>query len=118
MPSKSGRRGGCRWAFAGLQESATRARSGSRTAARIGYSNEVNDQELHTHIEALVAEEHALLEKAGAIGPDDRKRLGDVNVQLDRLWDLLRQRRAREEFGQDPEATGERSAEVVEKYLQ
>jgi hypothetical protein len=78
----------------------------------------VNDQELHEHIEQLVAEEHKLFDQGGAIGPDGRKRLGDINVQLDRLWDLLRQRRAREEFGQDPEATGERSSEVVEKYLQ
>jgi hypothetical protein len=41
-----------------------------------------------------------------------------VNRQLDRLWDLLRQRRAREEFGQNPDLTRERPAELVEKYLQ
>jgi len=78
----------------------------------------VNDKELHEHIEALVAEEHALFDQGGGIGPDERKRLGEVNVQLDRLWDLLRQRRAREEFGQNPDETGERSGEIVEKYLQ
>jgi len=78
----------------------------------------VNDQELHTHIEALVAQEHALFDRGGDLGPDDRKRLGEINVQLDRLWDLLRQRRAREEFGQNPDDTHERSAQVVEKYLQ
>jgi hypothetical protein len=78
----------------------------------------VNDQELHTHIEALVAEEHGLLEQGTAITAADRTRLGDINVQLDRLWDLLRQRRAREEFGQDPGQTRERSAETVEKYWQ
>jgi hypothetical protein len=78
----------------------------------------VNDQELHQQIEKLVAEEHALFEKGGAVSPDERRRLGDINVQLDRLWDLLRQRRAREEFGQDPGVAHERSAETVEKYLQ
>ena len=78
----------------------------------------MNDQELHTHIEALVAEEHTLLEQGTAITAADRTRLGDINVQLDRLWDLLRQRRAREEFGQDPAQTHERSAETVEKYWQ
>lgn len=78
----------------------------------------MNDQELQQHIESLVAEEHALFDKAGSMTPDDRRRLDDVNVQLDRLWDLMRQRRAREEFGQDPERTHERDAEVVEKYLQ
>jgi len=78
----------------------------------------VNDQELHAHIEALVAEEHRLFDQAGEMGPGERTRLGEINVQLDRLWDLLRQRRAREEFGQNPEASAERSGAVVEKYLQ
>ncbi len=78
----------------------------------------MNDKELHEHIEQLVAEEHKLFDQGGEIGPDGRKRLGEINVQLDRLWDLLRQRRAREEFGQNPDATGERSGDVVEKYLQ
>lgn len=78
----------------------------------------MNDQELHQRIERLVGEEHALLEKGGAISSDERTRLEAINVQLDRLWDLLRQRRARAEFGQDPGTAHERSAETVEKYLQ
>ena len=78
----------------------------------------MNDQELHARIERLVAEEHTLLEKGGEVSPTERTRLGEINVQLDRLWDLLRQRRAREEFGQDPGTAHERSAETVEKYLQ
>ncbi|BDE04902.1 hypothetical protein WPS_01780 [Vulcanimicrobium alpinum] len=84
----------------------------------IGKSADVNDQDVHQSIEKLVAEEHALLEKGGAITDDERKRLGAINVQLDRMWDLLRQRRAREEFGQDPNSAHERSADTVEKYLQ
>jgi hypothetical protein len=78
----------------------------------------MNDQELHAHIEALVSEEHALLDRGGEMNPDDRGRLGTINVQLDRLWDLLRQRRARAEFAQDPESASERSADTVEHYLQ
>ena len=78
----------------------------------------MNDQEVHQQIERLVAEEHALFEKGSAVSSEERRRLGDINVQLDRLWDLLRQRRAREEFGQDPSVAHERSAETVEKYLQ
>jgi hypothetical protein len=77
----------------------------------------VNDQELHAHIEQLVAEEHRLLDQ-GEMSPDERRRMGDINVQLDRLWDLLRQRRARTENAQNPDDTHERSAETVEKYLQ
>ena len=78
----------------------------------------MNDQELHQQIERLVAEEHGLFDKGGAMSAGERSRLGEINVQLDRLWDLLRQRRAREEFGQDPSVAHERSAETVEKYLQ
>ena len=85
---------------------------------RNGKTALVNDQELHQQIERLVAEEHTLLEKGGTVSSTERTRLGDINVQLDRLWDLLRQRRAREEFGQDPSVAHERSAETVEKYLQ
>jgi len=78
----------------------------------------MNDQELHAHIESLVHEEHALFDRESAMTADDRRRLGDINVQLDRLWDLLRQRRARAEFGQSPDATHERSADTVEHYQQ
>jgi hypothetical protein len=42
------------------------------------------------HNETLVAEEHALFDKGSALSTDDRRRLNEVNVQLDRLWDLLR----------------------------
>jgi hypothetical protein len=85
---------------------------------RSGNGEDVDDQELHQQIERLVGEEHALLEKGGEVTDTERSRLGNINVQLDRLWDLLRQRRAREEFGQDPSVAHERSAETVEKYLQ
>ena len=78
----------------------------------------MNDKEIHGHIEQLVAEEHALFEKGGKLTPDERKRLGELNVQLDRYYDLLRQRRAREEFDQDPEQAKLRSSNTVESYLQ
>jgi len=78
----------------------------------------VNDHELHAHIDALVQEEHALFERDAGMSAEERTRLGAINVQLDRLWDLLRQRRARAEFGQDPESTSERSADTVEHYQQ
>ncbi len=78
------------------------------------------DEGIHTHIEELVAEEHELWkrEQAGQASDDDRKRLEEIKVSLDRYWDLLRQRRALREAGRDPDAASERSAEVVEKYWQ
>ncbi len=80
----------------------------------------MNAGNIHGHIEELVAEEHRLLDKASgaALDDTDRKRLADVNVELDRYYDLLRQRRARDEFAQDPEQAHLRSGDTVEKYLQ
>jgi hypothetical protein len=76
--------------------------------------------DVQSHIEELVAEEHRLLDKASGepLGEADRARLDEVNVQLDRYYDLLRQRRARAEFDQDPERAHLRAGETVEKYLQ
>jgi hypothetical protein len=39
-------------------------------------------------------------------------------VQLDRYWDLLRQRDARRRAGLDPDGAQVRSADVVEGYRQ
>jgi hypothetical protein len=44
--------------------------------------------------------------------------LREVEVELDRCWDLLRQRRAREEFGLDPDDAEARSADTVGHYEQ
>lgn len=69
------------------------------------------------HIEKLVAEEERLYAK-GKLTEDDQKRLKQIGVQLDRAWDLLRQRRALREFGGDPADAQVRDASVVEKYEQ
>ncbi len=80
----------------------------------------MNVDNIQQHIEELVALEHRLLDLAGQRPLDDeqRRRLDEVNVELDRYYDLLRQRRAREEFAQNPEAAHLRSGDTVEKYLQ
>lgn len=80
----------------------------------------MNDVDIHTHIEDLVAEEHRLLDAAsqGTALEADHTRLAAVNVELDRYYDLLRQRRARAEFDQDPAAAHLRSEDTVETYLQ
>ncbi len=78
-----------------------------------------DDRQIQEHIEALVAEEHDLqAASAGENGltPEQHQRLGEVKVELDRYWDLLRQRRAHEEFGLDPENTSIRDAGTVEGY--
>jgi len=80
----------------------------------------MDDAGIHQSIEELVAEEHELWdrESAGSATDADRSRLEEVKVSLDHCWDLLRQRRALEEFGLDPDAARERSDEVVEGYEQ
>lgn len=76
------------------------------------------------HIEALVREEHALRDREQSDAPSaealeaDRVRLEQISVELDRCWDLLRQRRALSDAGQDPNEAEIRDAETVEKYLQ
>ncbi len=67
------------------------------------------------HIESLVAEEHALFEKGGH-NDDERRRLAAIQVQLDRYWDLLRQRRAAAETGHDPRDAKLRAPGIVENY--
>jgi hypothetical protein len=80
----------------------------------------MEDQAIHQHIEDLVTEEHRLLEHgdSGKLTPQDRLRLEEVQVQLDRYFDLLRQRRARRDAGQDPEVAHMRTADTVEHYQQ
>jgi predicted nuclease with TOPRIM domain len=79
------------------------------------------DEEISNHIEALVKEEHELLDRGGSEhGLDEagHKRLEAIRVELDRYWDLLRQRRARRRAGVDPEGASPRDADTVEHYLQ
>jgi hypothetical protein len=77
-------------------------------------------EDVHAHIEELVAEEHRLweLESSGSSGEADRERLAQIKVELDRSWDLLRRRRAAKALGADEDNVGLRSEETVEGYLQ
>jgi len=80
----------------------------------------VNDAEIVSRIDELVAEEHHLEREhsAGGLADADRARLKDIEVQLDQCWDLLRQRRARRDAGQNPGDAEVRAADVVEHYQQ
>ncbi len=80
----------------------------------------MNDAQIRGHIEELVAEEHRLFEHGedGKLSAEDRTRLEEITVQLDQYWDLLRQRRARRDAGQDPGIARMRKEEIVEHYRQ
>lgn len=75
------------------------------------------DRPVKERIQELVDEEHRLYEE-GPMSDDERRRLADVEVELDQCWDLLRQRRALRDTGQDPSEAHVRPPEVVENYEQ
>ena len=77
----------------------------------------MDDQTILDRISALVEEERQL--RASADAPGERSdRLKAVAEQLDQCWDLLRQRRAKREFGADPDSAEPRDVGTVENYIQ
>jgi hypothetical protein len=74
-----------------------------------------SDKTVLEHIEHLVAEEKKLYAQ-GEISDAEREKLAKINVELDRCWDLLRQRRALREFGRNPDEADVRPASIVENY--
>jgi hypothetical protein len=80
----------------------------------------MDDRQVLDRIGDLVEEEHTLERQAVGEGLDETKqaRLHEVEVQLDQCWDLLRQRRARRDAGQDPDNAAVRPEGTVEGYLQ
>ena len=71
------------------------------------------DRTVLDHIGELVDEEKTLYANA-EMTDGDRTRLKQIGVELDKCWDLLRQRRALREFGRDPDEAELRPAKVVE----
>ena len=69
------------------------------------------------HIDKLVKEEERLYRQS-ELADKDRTRLEQLKVELDQCWDLLRQRRALREFGEDPDKAKVRPAKIVENYEQ
>jgi Protein of unknown function (DUF2630) len=82
----------------------------------------MNDHEVLDRIRQLMEEEQRLREAHSSgehpVDAAERERLRTLEEALDQCWDLLRQRRAREEFGQNPDDASPRPPETVEKYWQ
>ena len=74
----------------------------------------MDDAALIAQINELMSEEQTLQESP----EHDAARLQKLEVTLDQCWDLLRQRRARREFGLDPDGASARGADTVENYKQ
>ena len=80
----------------------------------------MDEIEIVHRIGKLVEDEHAL-ERAHAGNPpsaEEVAQLRELEVALDQCWDLLRQRRARREAGQNPNDAEVRPERVVEGYQQ
>jgi hypothetical protein len=81
----------------------------------------MDDKEILTNIDDLIKTEHDLRSRLAAgelTSEQEHEQLRAVEEQLDQCWDLLRQRRARREFGEDPSGSATRPATEVEDYLQ
>jgi hypothetical protein len=80
----------------------------------------MEDSSINRHIEDLVAEEERLLHahEQDGLADEEHRRLQAVQVELDRYWDLLRQRRARRDAGLNPDEASLRDAGTVEGYEQ
>lgn len=75
----------------------------------------MSDTSILHHVSALVEEEQRI-RAHDAAEPSDHERLRHIAEQLDQCWDLLRQRRAKREFGQDPTTAHLRDVDTVRKY--
>ena len=80
----------------------------------------MDDKDIVRQISELAAEEQRLEEAHVGEGLSDAElaRKHELEVTLDQLWDTLRQRRAKRNAGQDPDAAAPRPAGTVEGYLQ
>jgi hypothetical protein len=81
----------------------------------------VNDQDILGRIHALIDEEHALRERliSGEVtSGEENERIKTLERSLDQCWDLLRQRRARRDAGESPDAARVRPVSEVEGYQQ
>jgi Protein of unknown function (DUF2630) len=81
----------------------------------------MDDKDILRNIDDLIQTEHDLRARlaAGQLTSDEeRQQLRATEEQLDQCWDLLRQRRARREFGEDPSGSAARPVTEVEEYLQ
>lgn len=78
------------------------------------------DEDLHARICDLAHEEHCLRAvhaQGEGLSRLEMLRVQQLEVELDRAWDLLRQREALRNAGLDPSLAAERDASTVQGYL-
>ena len=81
----------------------------------------MDDKDIMSRIGELIDTEHELrnqLQRGELSSEEERERLRSTEEALDQCWDLLRQRRAKREFGDSPDGAAVRPASEVEGYQQ
>jgi len=81
----------------------------------------MDDNEILARISGLIETEHQLRSElaAGTLSSqEEHERLRSTEQALDQCWDLLRQRRAKREFGANPDDAAARPTAEVEGYRQ
>jgi hypothetical protein len=80
----------------------------------------MDDAEILNRIHTIVEAQRGLRQQQQEPGdhPDVPAQLRRLEESLDQCWDLLRQRRAHEDFAQDPDEAHARPVQQVEGYLQ
>ena len=92
----------------------------SQGHAAAGGREPMDDVQIRDLMDRVVAEkqdlrshhQHRPLDKTGML------RLKELEQSLDQCWDLVRRRRARREFGLDPDGVAVRDTETVGHYRQ
>jgi ribosomal protein S18 acetylase RimI-like enzyme len=91
-----------------------------RLVKPLAYPEPMDDEQVLSRIDELVQEEEQLLHRHESEGEGlsdaENARLQEIQVQLDRAWDYLRQRRALRQYGENPDDASERDADTVEHY--
>ena len=77
----------------------------------------MDEKDILSRISTLVEEEHKLRESSEHTD-EQRSRMTELEASLDQCWDLLRQWRAKRQYGEDPDEAQPRPEPQVEGYLQ
>ena len=77
----------------------------------------MDETDILSRIHSLVDEEHALRDSEEHTD-ETRARMDKLEADLDQLWDLLRQRRAKRQYDENPDEAQPRPEPQVESYLQ
>ena len=81
----------------------------------------MDDKEIMSRISELIDTEHELrsqLAKGELTSEQEHERLRSAEEALDQCWDLLRQRRAKRQYGESPDDAAARPVSEVEGYRQ